>query len=244
MPGPLTVIIDKKDIIPKEVTGGLDSVAIRVPSNPVAHRLLEVSGLPIAAPSANLSGKPSPTSFKHIENDLNGRVDMIIDGGDCVIGLESTIVKQNGDSLIMLRPGGVTYEMLCEVCENVEIAPSVLEKYDGVPLAPGMKYRHYAPEAPLIILDGDDDKVYNFLSDKQECGVLCFDSDKVLLQRPDSYGIGEKDDIATQAHRLFSCLREFHDVPVIYARMPRKDGIGLAVYNRLIKASGYTVIKL
>lgn len=244
MPGPITVILEKKPIIPDEVTGGLSSVALRVPSNPTAHRLLEVCGVPIAAPSANLSGKPSPTSFAHIETDLSGRVDMLIDGGECAIGLESTIVKEQDGVLVVLRPGAVTYEMLCDVCGEVRLDRCVTERFDGKPMAPGMKYRHYAPDAPVIILDGDDDKVYDFLSDKDDCGILCFDEDEELLSRNNSYSIGAKNDIATQAHRLFSCLREFKYVPVIYARMPDKKGIGLAVYNRLIKAAGYTVIKL
>ena len=244
MPGPITVILPKKDIIPLTVTGGLDTVAVRIPSNPVAHRLIELSGVPIAAPSANISGKPSPTSFSHIEHDLDGRADVLIDGGDCEIGLESTIVKPDGDGLIVLRPGGITPEMLARCCREVRIDRAVTEKFDGKPLAPGMKYRHYAPDAPLTVLKGSDGEVYEFLKDKTGCGILCFDSDTELLARPNAYSLGGRHDSLTNAHRLFSCLRSFEGVDIIYARMPDREGVGLAVFNRLIKASGFTVLDL
>jgi len=247
MPGPLTVIMPKKDIVPFKTTGGLDSVAIRVPSHPIAHALIEAAGLPIAAPSANISGKPSPTTFAHIENDLVGRADVLLDGGDCIIGLESTIISLCSESEIkLLRPGAVTVEMLREICPYITIDPSITEKYDGVPLAPGMKYRHYAPEAPLKILDGSDEKVYDFIRCRKNCGILCFESDAELLAYPHSHAFGSKDSPETQAHELFACLRLFdnEDVSEIYARMPSTKGIGLAVFNRLIKAAGYEIIKL
>ena len=172
MPGPLTVILPKKDSIPLSTTGGLDSVAVRCPAHPVAHRLIELAGLPIAAPSANLSGKPSPTCAAHVAEDLDGRVDMILDGGDCEIGLESTIVKVEGEKLTLLRPGGITYDALCMVCRDVQIAPAVTEQLAAGerPLSPGMKYRHYAPTAPLVLLQGEPEKVLAFL--QQEHGKL------------------------------------------------------------------------
>lgn len=247
MPGPLTVIMPKKDIVPKTTTGGLNSVAIRIPSNPIAHELIERSGLPIAAPSANLSGKPSPTSFSHIEFDLMGRADMLIDGGDCEIGLESTIIRIDDDFCVsLLRPGAVTVEMLSELCTKVEIDPAVTQKFNGIPQAPGMKYRHYAPKAPLVILDGSDDKVYDYLKDKTDCGILCFEEDAELLKRPHAFSFGAKKDSREQAHELFACLRkfDFEKIGIIYARMPEHSGMGLAVFNRLIKAAGYEVIKL
>ena len=248
MPGPITVIMPKKDCIPYSCTGGLDTVGIRVPSNPVAHEFIELCGCPIAAPSANISGKPSPTSFSHIVHDLDGRVDCLIDGGDCEYGVESTIVKFKDENTIqLLRPGAVTVEMLTLICPTVEIDPAVLKKFGGVPLAPGMKYRHYAPSVPLTILDGGDEEVYEYLrSREKKIGVICYDGDMPFISG-EKLSCGGKTDSLTQAHRLFSCLRSFDgrdDLDAIYARMPSKDGIGLAVFNRLIKASGFTVIKL
>lgn len=158
MPGPLTVIMPRKPIIPLSTTGGLETVAVRCPSHPVAHALIAAAGVPIAAPSANLSGKPSPTCAAHVAQDMDGRVEMILDGGDCEIGLESTIVKLDrdgdGEFLTLLRPGGITYDALCCVCERVAIAPAVTEllSADVRPLSPGMKYKHYAPATPVVLL--------------------------------------------------------------------------------------------
>jgi len=244
MPGPLTVIMPKKSIIPDTTTGGLDTVAIRVPSNAVAHMLIEMSGVPVAAPSANISGKPSPTTFEHIVNDLNGKVDLMIDGGACSIGLESTVVKIEDDMVMILRPGAITPEMLSDVCRT-EIGFSVTKEFQGKAESPGMKYRHYAPDAKLILLDGDDKAVYEYLADKNGCGILCFNEDIEHINPNNKIlTLGAKNDIDGQAHKLFMCLRSFFDVDIIYARAPVKRGIGLAVFNRLIKASGYTYIEL
>ncbi len=244
MPGPITVILPKKPVIPDTVTGGLDTVAVRVPSHDTAHRLIALAGVPIAAPSANLSGSPSPTCFAHVYDDLNGRVDALIDGGDCDFGVESTIVKMQNGVLRLLRPGAVTYEDLCAAGFQVEIDRSVLERFEGRPECPGMKYRHYAPKSPVVILDGSDEAVYAFLADKHNCGILCYAEDEELLKRADAVSIGGRHDHLAQAHNLFNRLRAFPELPVIYARMPSRDGIGLAVFNRLIKASGYTVLNL
>ena len=248
MPGPLTVILPKRDNIPFATTGGLDTVAVRCPSHPVAHRLIELAGIPIAAPSANLSGKPSPTSAAHVAQDMDGRVDMILDGGECEIGLESTIVKLDGDALTLLRPGAVTYDALCMVCEQVSIAPAVTEQLakDERPLSPGMKYRHYAPTAPLILLDGDAERVIRFLRAEQQegnCAILCYDEELPYLQEQGLFPIGEREDLATQAHLLFSALRRADrtDATVIYAHLPPKHGLGLALYNRMIRAAAHTV---
>lgn len=249
-PGPLTMILKKKDCIPYQVTGGLETVAVRIPSDPTAHRLIELAGVPIAAPSANLSGKPSPTCFAHIEHDLDGRADVLLGGGECEIGLESTIVKIDGGTPALLRPGGITPEMLSSVIGDLYIDECVTQKpAEGTrPLAPGMMYRHYAPDAPLVILDGEDEKVYSFLDSKREehPGVLCFEEDMEALSGFDKRSIGKRGDPLSQARRLFAALRDFNDtsVPVIYARMPDREGVGLAVFNRLIKAAGYTIIKL
>ena len=247
MPGPLTVVLPKRPFIPDGVTGGLDTVGIRVPSHPIAHELIALAGVPIAAPSANLSGKPSPTTFAHVYHDLNGKVDAIIDGGSCDFGVESTIVKLDNDKIYLLRPGAITPEMLSLFSDELHIDPSVTEKFDGVPLAPGMKYRHYAPDRPLVILDGGNKAIYRFLADKERRAVICFDEDMAFIQGDHVISCGPKGDSLTQANRLFGCLRALDglkDIDVIYARMPSRVGIGLAVFNRLIKAAGFSVMTL
>ena len=250
MPGPITVILPKKynengePIVPDTTTGGLDSVAVRVPSNRIARKLIEKSGLPIAAPSANISGSPSPTTLRHVLEDMYGRVDCIIDGGDSEIGLESTIVMPKEDKIYLLRPGAVTIEMLRDVCDNIVVDASVTQKSDARPLAPGMKYRHYAPKSKVVMLDGDDESVYEYLADKTDCAILCYDGDKCLLCRDHAMSLGDKNDHLTQAHRLFAALRDLDGVGTIYARMPSREGVGLAVFNRMVKAAGYEIIEL
>lgn len=253
MPGPLTVILKKKDIIPYETTGGLETVAVRCPSHPVANAIIERAGVPIAAPSANISGRPSATCVKYVIEDFDSRVDMIIDGDECEIGLESTIVliKEDGISLVLLRPGAITYDALCCVCESVEISPTLegTLSEDEHPLSPGMKYKHYAPAAPLVLLDGKESDVISFLKNEQKnknCAILCYDNeidkldDKLLLP------IGESSDVKAQAHLLFSRLRECDEIKpdIIYAHLPPKDGLGLALYNRMIRAAAHTVLTL
>ena len=250
MPGPLTVIMPKKDCIPLSVTGGLDSVAVRCPSHPVARALIKGCGVPIAAPSANISGRPSPTSAKYVEEDMLGRVDMIIDGGECEIGLESTIVKIDGESLTLLRPGAITYDALCCVCENVEIAPAVTDKLaeNERPLSPGMKYRHYAPSADFVLLDGDESDILSFMMEEQKngCAVLCYDEELPFLNASLSVSIGKRNDLSAQAKRLFTSLREADKLGAskIYAHLPPLDGLGLALYNRMIRAAAHTVKKI
>ena len=251
MPGPLTVILKKKDIIPSEVTGGLDSVAVRCPSHSVARALIGAAGVAIAAPSANLSGSPSPTCAEHVIGDMNGRVDAIIDGGVCDIGLESTIVKIDGDSLTMLRPGGITADALRCVCEHVQIAAAVTEALgeNERPLSPGMKYRHYAPSAQLVLLDGEDSDVTEFFVNAQKnenCAIICYSEELSLLAGEKVIEIGARDDLATQAQRLFGALRESDrfGADVIYAHLPKQEGLGLALYNRLIRAAAHTVKKI
>ncbi len=248
MPGPLTVIMPKRDIIPNEVTAGLDSVGIRVPLSKTARRLIRFAGVPIAAPSANLSGKPSPTKASHVINDLSGRADAILCGEDCLVGVESTVVKITGEnSLVICRPGGITYEMLKEICDNVTVDPAVVSKFDGKPVSPGMKYRHYAPNAEVNILIGSENEIVSFLADKSDFGIICYDGDERLLTFKNAFSLGKADDPSEQAARLFDLLRYFDtvkDVKKIYARMPGKDGVGLAVYNRLLKAAGFNVVTL
>lgn len=248
MPGPLTVIMKKRDIIPDSVTGGLDSVAVRCPSHEIARELIRASGTAIAAPSANLSGSPSPTCGQHVINDLDGIIEGIIDGGECEIGLESTIVKIDGDKLVLLRPGAITADALRCVCENVEVSSAVTEalKENERPLSPGMKYRHYAPSVPLVLLEGEKDKVLTFLHNAQnaeKCAILCYHEEFEELRRERLIDIGAEDDLATQAHRLFAALRHADelDCDIIYAHLPTQNGMGLALYNRLIRAAAHTV---
>ena len=252
MPGPLTVIMQKKDIIPDEVTGGLDSVAVRCPSHEVARALIKEADTAIAAPSANLSGTPSPTCAEHVIKDMSGRIDAIIDGGECDIGLESTIVKIiDEDKLVLLRPGAITADALSCVCENVEISPAVVNalKKDERPLSPGMKYRHYAPNAPLVLIDGDADATTAFFKNAQKeekCIILCYSEEVAELAPDNVIDIGARNDLEAQAKRLFSALRTSNtlDAQIIYAHLPPKDGLGLALYNRMIRAAAHTVKKI
>ncbi len=253
MPGPLTVIMPKKDIVPFAVTAGLPTVAVRCPEHRVANALIHEAGIPIAAPSANLSGKPSPTNAKYVLEDMNGRVDMIIDGGECEIGLESTIVMIKDESLTLLRPGAVTYDALSLVCENVKIADAVLRmlKEDEKPLSPGMKYKHYAPNTPLVLLDGDYAAQTAFLKNEmktKKCAILCYDEENDTLNDKNAslIPIGMRDDLATHARKLFTALRDADKLgcDVIYAHLPEKTGLGLALYNRMIRAAAHTILKV
>lgn len=248
MPGPLTVIMPKKDIVPPEVTCGLDTVALRVPSNPIAHKLIKYSGCPIAAPSANLSGRPSPTEFSHCVEDMDGRVDAIIDGGECDVGVESTVIILKGETAEILRPGLVTYEELREIIPDITVNEAVKKQCTELkPASPGMKYRHYAPKSPVYLVDGDEESVIAFLKERQAAenvGILCFDEDAPLLSPVNLLTFGGHADEEKQAHELFDKLRRFDEMKVdtIYARLPSDKGVGLAVYNRLIRAAGFTVI--
>lgn len=254
MPGPLTVVMKAKDTVPKETRGGLSTVAVRCPENPVARRLIYLAGRPIAAPSANLSGSPSPTNASHVIDDMQGRIEMIIDGGECTIGLESTIVKLDDDGgMTLLRPGGITVsELAC--LAPVRIADAVTDqlKSGEVALSPGMKYRHYAPKSPLILLDGELNEIIDYIvaDDRSSKAVLCYSDDKNLISEAiptaDLYVMGARDDISEQAKHLFSILRDAdkHSYDVIFAPLPSQDGVGLALYNRMIRAAAHTIINL
>ena len=251
MPGPLTVILPKKDIIPFSVTGGLDTVAVRCPSHPVARAMIEEAGIPVAAPSANISGRPSPTCASYVIEDMDGRVDMIIDGGDCEIGLESTIIKLDGGKATLLRPGAITCDALECVCESVEIAPAVSDVLaeNERPLSPGMKYRHYAPSSPFLLLSGDDEAQTEFLkkaAKNENCAILCYDEEAKYLNSEKLIPIGQKDDLAHQAKVLFTALRDADKLgaDVIYGHLPPKEGLGLALYNRMIRAAAHTILKV
>ena len=255
MPGPLTVVLNAKESVPKTTRGGLDTVAIRCPENIIARAFISNCGVGIAAPSANLSGTPSPTSAEHVIHDMNGRVDVIIDGGRCDFGLESTIVKIEDDgSLMLLRPGKITTDDLLEVVNEIKIADSVTDKLgDGeVALSPGMKYKHYAPRASLILVDATDDDYVSYVcknSDKKT-GVISY-SEFVsefynLFGNDRVYDFGSVDNEIEQANRLFDILRDTDsdDLSVIYAPLPKPVGIGLALYNRMIRAAAHKIVRL
>ena len=254
MPGPITVIMKARENIPKTVTAGLDTVAVRCPSHSVARELIKKAGVPIAAPSANLSGSPSPTCFKYAYADMNGRVDMIIDGGDSDVGLESTIVKiEEDESLTLLRPGAVTVEDLKLLCKNIKISDAVLNalKEGQTVLSPGMKYKHYAPKTPFSLLKGDFSKRLEYIStQKGRIAVICYDEEvnsfKKSIPSELVFNFGKKDDLREQAKVLFTLLRDADktDADAIFAALPETNGIGMALYNRMIRAAGHRVIIL
>ena len=253
MPGPLTVILPKKNTVPDAVTGGLATVALRVPAHPVAAALIRATGVGIAAPSAYLSGRPSRTTAAHVIDDLTGRVDIIIDGGACEVGLESTIVALDGDVATLLRPGAITADALACVCREVKIAPAVtaLLGRDERPLSPGMKYRHYAPRAALTLLDGTDARVSAYLKGLAadgNVGILCYDEEIPLLAgKATLFPVGSRTDLEAQAKRLFAILREADEHSAcrsLYAHLPPQEGLGLALYNRLIRAAAHTIKKV
>lgn len=248
-PGPLTIISEKSDRVPNEVTCGLDTVAVRFPSSGIAREIISAAGVPLAAPSANLSGSPSPTSFEHCFSDLNGRVDAIVNGPECEVGVESTVITIAGGKVRLLRPGAVTVEMLEKVVGEVEIDKAVLNQLeaDAKVSSPGMKYKHYAPNAKVIILDGDFGAFSKYVSENLADGVaiVCFEEDSA----PEGckiYRWGRKADHETQARLLFDILRQTDadGMKKVFVHSPERDGIGLAVYNRLLRAAGFEVIKL
>lgn len=251
MPGPLTIILPKKDVIPDTVTAGLDSVAIRCPSNPIAHKLIEVSGHPIAAPSANRSGVPSPTTANHVLEDMDGRIDMIIDGGECEIGLESTVVKLDEDGCTILRPGAVTAEMLSEVCDKVTISRAVVEPAianDIKPESPGMKYKHYAPKAEVILIDAPSEVFLDYVKKHGEghYGVFVCNEDAGYFNGGVMLLTGPRGDAREASRRLFSLLRRADEMGLerVYAPLPPMTDDYLAYYNRIIRAAGCRILKL
>lgn len=256
-PGPLTIILKKKACVPSQTTGGLDTVAIRLPADQIARKLIEVSGVFVAGPSANLSGKPSPTTAKHVMNDLSGKVEMIIDGGRATLGLESTIVDLSGDAPMILRPGCITKAMLENVIGQIEYDPVILQKSPDLklkPKAPGMKYRHYAPEGKLTILEGEIEKVAQAINLKAKekldggsrVGVIATDETKALYHYGTVKSIGSRQEEATIAAGLYGILREFDELHTeyIYSESFADNSLGQAIMNRLLKAAGYLVIKI
>ena len=246
-PGPLTIILPKSEIIPNEVSANLDTVAIRMPSHPTARTLIEKSACPLAAPSANTSGLPSPTSAKHVLDDMNGKIDAIVDGGECDIGIESTVVTLATDPPKLLRPGGITYEQLCEVLGEVEIDKAVLAQLEaGVkPSSPGMKYKHYAPKAEVSVIKGSPESYLCYIDAVHEDGdmALCFDSDTEKIKIP-YLTFGSENHPEEQANKLFSALRKFDEMGAkrVFVRAPSSEGIGLGVYNRLLRSAAFRVV--
>ena len=249
-PGPLTMIVEKGDAVPYATTGGMDTVAVRMPNHPIALDLIRRSGCLIAAPSANTSGRPSPTEAAHVAEDLSGKIAMIIDGGPVGIGIESTIIDLTEDTPMVLRPGYITPQMLSKVLgKEVIIDPGIIAADDTrKPKAPGMKYKHYAPRARVILLNCNDEQYIDYVNKKAAEGVaaLCCDEDIPLLKTP-VFSLGKRNDYTRQAHTLFDELRRIDEddsVKVVYSRLPKTNGVGMAVYNRLIRAAGFEVIDL
>lgn len=245
-PGPLTLIFQKSENIINEVCAGLDTVAVRMPSNPIARELIALSGTAIAAPSANLSGSPSPTVTKHVIDDLNGRVDYIIDGENCEIGLESTVVDVSGDHPVILRPGGITLEELKEIAPDTMLDDALLKVVEK-PKCPGMKYTHYSPKATVTVVEGESEKVRKYIQDKidstsEKIGVLSYFKNSYKNAEVIDAGC----DMSEYAKGLFYNLRRFDElgVSIVYAEFEETYGIGLAVKNRLYKSAGHNVIRV
>lgn len=253
-PGPLTVVLKKRSIVPDIISAGLDTVAVRCPSHPIARALINSAGVPIAAPSANTSGRPSPTKASHVYSDLNGKIDMILDGGSCDIGVESTVLSLAAQAPVLLRPGGVTLEELEEVLGRVETDRAVFEKIDALRKvsSPGMKYRHYAPRAKVIAITGNDRAVIGYINKNlknktEKTGVLCYTGEEKKFKNADMViSYGKKKQPVTLTQNLFDALRAFDetDVQLIFARCPGTKGLGLAVSNRIMKAAGFERIDL
>lgn len=248
-PGPLTMIFHKADGVPDEVTAGLNTVAVRMPSHPVARRLIALSGCPLAAPSANRSGSPSPTDAHRVAEDMDGRIAAIVDGGVCAVGVESTVISVCGNRVRLLRPGAVTVEMLEAVAGSVEIDEAVLKplRDDATAASPGMKYKHYAPKARVILVRGSAEAYRAYVNKHAGGGVmaLCFEGEEQGLTVP-YLTYGRRDDAVSQAQRVFESLRllDENNATVAYTACPSPEGIGLAVYNRLLRAAGFEVVIL
>lgn len=248
-PGPLTIILPKSDIIPDEISGGLDTVAVRMPSNEIARAIIDNCGFPLAAPSANTSGKPSPTCAQHVYADLNGKINAIVDSGECSVGIESTVITLATDIPRLLRPGGVTPEMLTDVLGEIEIDDAVYNKLleGAVAASPGMKYKHYSPDAKVLIIKGNFENYKKYIEDFAETGdvALCFEEEvKNLNIRCITYG--RKDDPSSQAKNIFDALRKVDEekAKTVFARFPENEGIGLAVFNRLVRAAAFNIIEV
>ena len=252
-PGPLTMILHKSELVPYETTGGLNTVAVRMPVNPIARELIRAAGGYVAAPSANRSGRPSPTVAKYVIEDMDGRIELILDGGDVEIGLESTIVDLTMPQPTVLRPGFITRQMLEQVLDIVEEDSTMMRDDSGqAPKAPGMKYRHYAPKGDLTIVDGEEECVVQYINvhiaahrkENKRTGVIATDASVSHYHADVCRSAGSRHDEDTIAKDLYRILREFDDesVEIIYSESFDTDGIGQAIMNRLLKAAGHKVV--
>ena len=247
-PGPMTIILKKSDKIPDVVSAGLDTVAIRLPEHEIARAIIRQAGVPIAAPSANVSGSPSPTSAQNVFEDMNGKIPLIVDGGECTVGVESTVVTLVKDKPKILRPGGITPEEISEVLGETELDKAVFENVgkDEKVSSPGMKYKHYAPKTKVIIVKGEREKYLEFLKNQTgNFGALCFEDDVDEIKcKFVTYGISTNS--FSQSKNLFSALRKADalGVDVVYARYPYEDGMGIAVLNRLLRSAAFEVTEV
>lgn len=254
-PGPLTILFKKSRIISDIITAGLDTVAIRMPEHPIALSLIKAAGVPIAAPSANTSGRPSPTLAKHVIEDMDGRIDMIIDGGNSGIGLESTVLDLSGDIPMILRPGGITKEQLQKILPNVIVDFAIIKEDEKlVPKSPGQKYRHYAPKSEMLVYGGALNNVVDIIVkntnkeilENKKVGIMCTDETKDFYKEGLVYSMGSRDDENTIAHNLFKILRVFDEenVDVIFAEEVQNSNLGMAIMNRMMKAAGGKIIRV
>ena len=247
-PGPLTMVLPAREIVPKRTTGGLSTVAVRCPDHAATREIIRQAGVPIAAPSANISGKPSTTTAQHVWDDHSGKLPLIVDGGPCRVGVESTIVDLTDSRPRLLRPGGITPEQLLEVLGDLVVDKAVTAQIDkdAVVKAPGMKYRHYAPQCPLVIVTGSSEAAAKYIKSQYQPGnrVLCFREELPLYEGCDPLPYGEAADTATLSAGLFAALRALDDPAVtkVYARCPEGGGIAYAVQNRLKKAAAFQII--
>lgn len=247
-PGPLTMVLPAKDCIPKCTTAGLPTVAVRCPDSPVTREIIRLAGVPVAAPSANLSGKPSTTTAQHVYDDHNGKIPLIVDGGACRVGVESTIVDLTEDRPRLLRPGGITPEQLLEVLGDLVVDKAVTAQLgqNEIVKAPGMKYRHYAPQCQVLIVAGSREKAAAYIRSHYTTGdrVLCFEEELPLYDGCAPLAYGKEADAATLSSGLFAALRQLDDPAVkrVFARCPEGSGIAYAVQNRLKKAAAFQII--
>ena len=247
-PGPLTLVLPAKDCVPKCTTGGLSTVAVRCPDCDVTREIIRLSGVPLAAPSANISGKPSTTTAEHVRHDHDGRIELIVDGGPCRVGVESTIVDLTERRPRLLRPGGITPEQLIEVLGDLVVDKAVTAQIDKdeVVKAPGMKYKHYAPQSEVVIVGGSREKAAQYIRAHFEPGdrVLCFEEELPLYEGCNPLSYGQEADVNTLSAGLFSALRELDDPKIhqVYARCPVGGGVAYAVQNRLKKAAAFHIV--
>jgi len=246
-PGPLTMVLPKTGKTAECVSAGLDTVAVRMPSHKVALDIIRTSGLPLAAPSANTSGSPSPTTALHVQNDLDGKIDAIVFSDECAVGVESTVISFACTPPRLLRPGAVTAEQLKEIIPDITVDKAVLaEPEKGARVeSPGMKYKHYAPKTETVLVEGTSEDFAKFVNSLSKIVAVCFEEEKNSITVPKLI-YGRASDETTLAHEVFSVLRKIDDLDAetVYIHAPSKEGIGLAVYNRLIRAAGFKVIKL